>query len=96
MPVRQTALLVLVVLPGITVVMVCGYYALQDWAVLKASYSHYEKLAMAGADLRALFVAEARQNVFRINLFAEGVWALLGAILAAIGIHGLCCLSAKK
>jgi hypothetical protein len=93
---RQVALLVLVVLPGIAVVVICVYYALQDWAVLKASYTQYEKLVLAGADLRALFVAEARQNVFRINLFAEGVWALLGAILAAIGIHGLCCLSVKK
>jgi hypothetical protein len=37
-----------------------------------------------------LFVAEAQQNIHRINLFADVVWALLGAIVGAIGIHGLC------
>ena len=40
--------------------------------------------------MSVLFVAEARQNIHRINVFADVVWALLGAIVAAIGIHGLC------
>jgi hypothetical protein len=30
-------------------------------------------------------VAHAEQNTHRINLFADGVWALLGTILAGIG-----------
>ncbi|HVF84450.1 MAG TPA: hypothetical protein VM821_00600 [Abditibacteriaceae bacterium] len=40
--------------------------------------------------MSVLFVAEANQNIHRVNLFADVVWALLGAILAAIGLHGLC------
>jgi hypothetical protein len=27
--------------------------------------------------------------IHRINVFADGVWTLLSAILAAIGIHGI-------
>jgi hypothetical protein len=45
-----------------------------------------------GADLGALFVAESQQDAHRLNCFAEGVGVLLGAILAAIGLHGLCLL----
>jgi hypothetical protein len=88
-PFRVT-LLVAVVLVGLLVVAVCGYYLAQDWAALKSAQANFERLSASGADLRSLFVADARQSIHRINCFAEGVGLLLGAILAAIGLHGLC------
>lgn len=46
-------------------------------------------MVAGNGDLRAAFVAEARQNIHRINLFADVVWALLGLILSALGTIGL-------
>jgi hypothetical protein len=88
-------LLLTVTLAGALAVLVSGYFLRQDWAALSRAYAHFERLAASGADLRSLFVAEARQNVFRLNRFAEGVGVLLGAILAAIGPHGLCLLDGR-
>ena len=63
---------------------------LQDWSQLQATYREYHALAGTNADLRALFIAYSAQSIHRINLFADGAWALLGAILAGMGLHGLC------
>lgn len=82
-------LLLLVVAPGLISVTIFFYYALFDWAALQAAYAHYAQVSSSTADLRAVFIAESQQNIHRINLFAEGVWALLAAILAAIGVHGI-------
>jgi hypothetical protein len=79
-----------VVLLGLLVVLVNAYYLAQDWSALKSAFAHFEQLSTARADLRSLFIAEARQSVYRTNCFAEGIGLLLGAILAAIGLHGLC------
>ncbi len=83
-------LLVLVVIPGLTGVFVFGYFALQDWDQLQRDYGYFSALVEQPASLEALFVAEAQQNVQRINLMADGIWTLLSAILAAIGLHGIC------
>ena len=85
-------LLVATTVVGFLAVVVSGYYLLQDWRALNAAYARFEQLAMSAADLRSLFIAEAQQNVFRINCFADGVGVLLGALLAVIGLHGLCLL----
>ena len=82
-------LLLLTVLPGFTGVVVFGYYALVDWSALQSAYAHFEQVASRSPEMRTIFVAEAEQNIHRINLFADGVWALLSAILGAIGLHGL-------
>ena len=81
---------------GTTATLVSGYYVFQDWAALNMYYAKFEKLTMSAADMRSLFIAEANQNAFRINCFADGVGVLLGAIVAAIGIHGLCLLQTSK
>ena len=75
---------------GVFGAAVFGWHATQDRAALHVTYGHFQSLVSAHADLRALFVAEAMQNLHRTNVFAEGVWALLSAILAGIGLHGLC------
>jgi len=79
-----------VTIGGLLAALVSGYYLLQDWAALNAHYARFEQPVMSAADQRSLFIAEAPQNAFRIHSFADGVGVLLGAILAAIGIHGLC------
>ena len=83
-------MLVLTVIPGLTGVFVFGYFALQDWGQLQRDYSYFTALVEQSSTLEALFVAEAQQNVHRINLMADGIWTLLSAILAAIGLHGIC------
>lgn len=88
---RALALCIIMLL-GVTATLVSGYYLFLDWAALREAYARFEQLTRQGASLNALFVAEARQNVHRINCFAEGMGVLLGGILAAIGLHGLCLL----
>lgn len=86
----QAALFLLVVFPGAAITAVCGFYVFQDWAALIHAYHAFEIAAAGHGDLRSVFVAEAMQNVYRINCFADGVGALLGAVIMAIGIVGIC------
>ena len=89
---RRLWLFSLVVLPGVAAVGMCGYYLLQDWAALNAAFARLERLSAGSGDLRSIVAADTLQNAFRLNCFADGVGVLLGAILAAIGIQGLCLL----
>lgn len=86
---RWIVLLLLVVLPGVAAVAVSGHYLFQDWGALISAFARLER-ATAGGDLHAVVVAQAYDNVYRTNCFADGVGVMLGAILAAIGIHGMC------
>lgn len=90
MRLRPLILFFLLVLPGLFCFGFCLYYALIDWAALQKAQANFERVAGSSSDMSTLFAAEAKQSIHRINLFAEVVWALLGAIIAAIGIHGLC------
>jgi hypothetical protein len=87
---RQWLLTLVLILPGVFCFLFCMHYGLQDWDKLQAAYTNFDQIASASTALNALFIAEARQNIHRINLFADGVWALLGALVAAIGFHGVC------
>ncbi len=89
---RQLLLIVFVVVPGLLVVGVSGYFALLDWRQLQLAYEHYRAVAASGADLRAVTVAFGAQDIHRTNLFADGVWALQGALIFAVGLVGLCLL----
>jgi len=93
---RPSLLIVLVVIPGLLGCCVFGYFALIDWDALQKAYGYFDRVAQANAGLETLFVAEARQNIHRINLFAEGVWFLLSAIIASIGLHGMCIAAPTK
>src|SRR5687767_9506506 len=87
---RRWLLLLVLVVPGVGGFIFCIYYALLDWAALQKAYANFARVAAGNSEQSTLFVAEARQNIHRINVFADVVWALLCAVLAAIGIHGLC------
>jgi len=93
---RRTALWLFVVAPGVAAIFVCGYYLFSDWAALNVAYARFERVASEGGDLRALFLAQSLDQVFRINCFADGVGVMLGAILAALGVHGLCVMTATE
>lgn len=78
-----------IVFAGLCGVVFFGYYTLQDFALLRRAFAALEALIAHDADMKAIFIAEARQNAHRINVFADATWALLCAILAVIGLHGL-------
>jgi hypothetical protein len=87
---RRLALWLLVVAPGVAAIFVCGFYLFTDWAALNVAFARFERVVSEGGELRALFVAQSLDQAYRINCFADGVGVMLGAVLAAIGIHGLC------
>lgn len=91
---RNLALWLFAVLPGLAAAGVSGYYVLQDWAALNRSFAHWEQLVRNGGSERALSIAATYQSAFRTNCFADGVGFLLGAIWMAVGVHGLCTLTA--
>lgn len=73
---------------GVAGVLLFGYYTFVDFALLRGAYAHLLKLTPASST-QAILLAEARQNAHRINVFADGTWTLLSAILAALGLNGL-------
>ncbi len=66
---------------------ICTYYSQVDWHALQRAYVVFSSVQNAG--LKTVFVAEARQNIHRINVFADVVWALLSAILSVVCATGL-------
>jgi len=87
---------VLIVLPGLLIAAICAHYTLQDWSLLTQTYAAFERAAASTADIRAIFVAEARQNIYRINCFADGVGFLAGCVIAAIGITGIAVVGSRR
>ena len=88
---RAVVLFFLVVLPGMAVATISTYYLFVDWAALDASYKHYEQVVKSpSSTMRDLVIAQAAENRHRTNCFAEGVGVLLGGVITAIGIHGIC------
>jgi len=87
---RNTWLMLLLVVPGVIGLLVFGAFSIVDYIALQSVYAAFAHVAQNPPSTSALLAAEAAQNIHRINVFAEGVWALLSAIYAAIGIHGLC------
>ena len=85
----QLLLLLFAILPGLTASLVSGYYVFQDWGSLNRSWARWEKLAYSRGDAHLLNIAQVQQEAFRLNCFADGVGVLLGAILLAVGLHGL-------
>jgi hypothetical protein len=92
---RSLILWLLVVLPGTAASGISIYYLIPEWAVLDASYKHYQQVAKSSSTVNDLLIAEAAENRHRINCFAEGIGVLLGGVIVSIGIHGLCTLPNK-
>jgi hypothetical protein len=75
---------------GLLGVIVFGWNSVIDWNALQSAYVQYKQIADSPADMRTLSIAEAEQNIHRINLLAEGVWTLLSTILCALGVCSIC------
>ena len=97
MPIKVLILLFAIVLPGVAVSTYSAYFLFPEWTALDASYQQYQKVARSSSPtVQALLIAEAAENRHRINCFAEGVGVLLGGVVAAIGVHGLCTVSKRS
>ncbi|MHB0937419.1 MAG: hypothetical protein ACYDCO_11180 [Armatimonadota bacterium] len=92
---RQAVLWFVLVIPGVVGVVVFGWISLQDYTLLREAYQHFMQVAQTFPGQNTLFVAHTEQNIHRINLTADGIWTLLCAIYAAVGVHGLCLLPPK-
>ena len=92
MNLRVFALLVSIVLPGLAFMGVSSFYLVPEWATLTTSHQNYQRLAASGASERDLAIAEAAENRHRLNCLADGIGVLLGGVIFAIGIHGICTL----
>ena len=83
-------ILLFIVAFGIAWAIIFAYYLLIDWNQLDRAYLNFAQIAESSPNLTTLVTAEAKQNIHRINVFAEGVWLMLSLIIAAIGLHGIC------
>jgi hypothetical protein len=93
---RSLILWLLVILPGMAASAISVYYLIPEWVVLDASYKRYQQIAKSSSStVSDLLIAEAAEKRHRINCFAEGVGVLLGGVIVAIGIHGICTLPNK-
>lgn len=90
---KAIALILLVILPGTSMMALSTYYLFPEWTALTTSHKKFETLAKSpSATISQLFVAQSAENRHRINCFAEGVGVLLGMAITSIGIHGICTL----
>ncbi len=89
---RVWALVLLVIIPGGSFSGVSAYWLFRDWAALTASYQSLVQIAAANPTQADLMLAVAAEQRHRTNCLAEGVGVLLGGVIWAIGIHGLCTL----
>ena len=88
----RTFTLAVVVIAGLSAAYLSGHFVLRDWAALNAAWGRFETVVGSNGDQRTLLIAVTQQAAYRTNCFAEGVGVLLGALIAAIGVHGLCLL----
>jgi len=87
---RAVGFLLLLLLPGIIGMGLFGRLALSEYHELIGAYERLETLSRAAdPTLESIIVANAIQHGHRMNVFAAGTWALLSAIIACIGLHGL-------
>ena len=93
---RRIALALFLILPGLAIAAFCLFYALKDWGQLQIDYKHFQSVASSTVNLTEVFKAYTAQDIHRTNLFADVVWALLGSIIAGLGILGICLLPKKS
>lgn len=98
---KRLALLLCAVLPGAGAALVSAWFLRLDFLALRRAFPAFEaeaRLAQEGVtqNTATLAAAEGLQNAYRLNCFADGVGALLGLILVAIGLHGLCLLPSSE
>lgn len=96
MGIRVWALVLGAIAPGMGAIALSAYYLFPEWAALDKSHRNYQELAISGAGVRELSIAQAAETRHRINCFAEGMGVLLGGVIFAISVHGLCTLQKNQ
>ncbi len=89
---RTLVLLTFTIAPGLGAVLLSSFFLFPEWAALDQSYQNYAKLAATDASVKELAIAESAEMRHRLNCFAEGIGVLLGGVIVAIGVHGICTL----
>jgi hypothetical protein len=103
MKLSRLILLITVVLPGLLIAIACTILFVYDLRAYLSVPAQSQQVATAygvpgsgaGGIMSTLFDHGLR-TLLRINLFESGAGVVLGLILAAIGINGLCQLAAKR
>ncbi len=93
---RGMLLLLTTIVPGLGAIAISSFYLFPEWTALDRAYRNYEQLSRSGARSRELSIAQSAEVRHRINCFAEGIGVLLGGVIVAIGVHGLCTLPDRK
>jgi hypothetical protein len=88
--VRQWVLIICVLLPGTVITGVSAHYLFNDWSALAGAFTRFETAVGRHDSFNAISIANAYQEMYRINCFADGVGALGGLIIFSIGMVGLC------
>lgn len=91
---RPWLFILLTIVPGVIGIILFGTWTFIEYAELKHAYALFDQAWHAG-DFNNSMITVANQNSLRIDVFADGVWTLLSALLAAIGFHGLYVNSSK-
>ncbi|NJL63025.1 MAG: hypothetical protein HC903_15805 [Methylacidiphilales bacterium] len=91
MNLRKAIFLITLIIPGLAVVGTSIYWFNRDYTALIAAENRVEKMVATNQPSdRQQEMAYHRALAHRINVFADGTWGLLGGIITAIGIQGLC------
>jgi hypothetical protein len=93
---RVVLLLLGAIAPGIGAIALSSYYLFPEWTALDKSHRNYQELAVSGAGIRELSIAQSAEMRHRVNCFAEGVGVLFGGVMVAIGVHGLATLPKRQ
>jgi hypothetical protein len=86
----RAILLISLVIPGLIIMGSSLYSYDADYSALNRTEDYIERLARdGGGSNRQLDFAYHRSMSHRINAFTDGTWGFIGALIAAIGVHGI-------
>jgi len=87
MAMRRVVLVGLVLIPAAAAFAVSVAMLVSDYALLAEATTRFTRLAGdPAATPAAMIAASTGQDMHRINVFAEGTWALLSAIWFTLGL----------
>ena len=102
MKLRRLVLFLFAVLPGLVIAVACAVLFVSDLAVYRAIPAQAQQLSSpygtsgsAVGNTMTTILDHGLRTLLRINLFESGAGIVMGLILAAIGINGICQLGAK-
>jgi hypothetical protein len=90
MSASRAILLIILVIPGLILAGSSIYTFTADYEELGRTERYIEKLVREGrSNERQLNLAYHRSLAHRVNAYANGTWGFIGAMIAAMGVHGI-------